>query len=289
MKNWIKTLWEYGVMTLGAVLYAIGIALFLDPNKLAPGGVSGISIILSHFVPIETGTLIFIINIPLVILGYMKLGRKLMWRTFYCLITTSVMIDGISSFFSGQAATNDLLLSSLAGAILVGAGIGLIMKEESTTGGTDIIVRLLRKRFPHIKTGSIFSAMDCVIVAISAIVFRDLVIAMYALIATFATAYVIDRVLYGEDEAKMLYIISDHSQPIAERMMKEMEIGVTYIQGKGAYSGKDKEVILVVMRKTLAPKAEEIVKEVDPAAFMIVTSANEIYGEGYKNIFSEKL
>lgn len=288
MKKCVKLLWEYGVMTVGAVLYAMGIALFLDPNHLAPGGVSGISIILSNFIPLETGTLIFIINIPLVILGYMKLGRKLMWRTFYCLVITSVMIDGLNSLY-GQTVTDDLLISALAGASLVGIGIGLIMKEEGTTGGTDIIVRLLRKRFPHIKTSALFSGLDCVIVAVSAIVFKDIVIALYALIAVVACAYVLDKVLYGTDEAKLLYIISDHSQPIAERMMKEMDVGVTFIQGRGAYSGKDKEVIMVVMRKALSPKAEEIVKEVDPTAFMIVTSANEIYGEGYKNIFSEKL
>lgn len=288
MKKCVKLLWEYGVMTVGAVLYAMGIALFLDPNHLAPGGVSGISIILSNFIPLETGTLIFIINIPLVILGYMKLGCKLMWRTFYCLVITSVMIDGLNSLY-GQTVTDDLLISALAGASLVGIGIGLIMKEEGTTGGTDIIVRLLRKRFPHIKTSALFSGLDCVIVAVSAIVFKDIVIALYALIAVVACAYVLDKVLYGTDEAKLLYIISDHSQPIAERMMKEMDVGVTFIQGRGAYSGKDKEVIMVVMRKALSPKAEEIVKEVDPTAFMIVTSANEIYGEGYKNIFSEKL
>ena len=102
-------------------------------------------------------------------------------------------------------------------------------------------------------------------------------------------AYVLDKVLYGTDEAKLLYIISDYSQPITERLLKELEVGVTFIQGKGAYSGKEKEVIMVAMRKTLAPKVEEIVKEVDPTAFMIITSASEIYGEGYKDIFSEKL
>ena len=288
MKNCVKILWEYGVMTVGAIAYAMGIALFLDPNNLAPGGVSGISIILSNFMPLETGTIIFVLNIPLVLISYWKLGHKLMLRTFYCLIITSTIIDAINALY-GQAVTGDRLIAALAGASLVGIGIGLIMKQEGTTGGTDIIVRLLRKRFPHIRTGALFSSIDCIIVAISAVVFKDVEIALYALIAVVASAFVLDKVLYGTDEAKMLYIISDHSKPIAERMMTELDVGVTYIQGKGAYSGKDKEVIMVVMRKMLSPKAEEIVKEVDPTAFMIITSASEIYGEGYKNIFSEKL
>ena len=288
MKNCVKLIFEYGVMTVGTVLYAMGITLFLDPNHLAPGGVTGIGIILSQFLPLETGTIIFMINVPLIILGYLKLGRKLIFRTFYCVTLTSTIIDAVNALY-GKAITEDLLISAIAGCSLVGIGIGLIMKQNSTTGGSDIVVRLLRKKFPHIKTGAMFSAIDCVIVAISAVVFKDIVIALYALIAVAVCAFVLDKVLYGTDEAKLLYIISDMSQPITERLLKDLEVGVTFIQGKGAYSGKEKEVIMVAMRKALAPKAEHIVREVDPTAFIIITSASEIYGEGHKNIFSEKL
>lgn len=288
MKERTKRIYEYGVLTVSSVLYAMGIALFLDPNHLAPGGVTGIGIILGQFLPLETGTIIFMINVPLIILGYLKLGRKLIVRTFYCVALTSVLIDAINAVY-GCAVTDDLLISAIAGSGLVGIGIGMIMKHEATTGGSDIIVRLLRKRFPHIKTNVLFSSMDCVIVAISAFVFKDIVIAMYALIAVVVCSTIMDKVLYGMDEAKMLYIISDHSAQIADRLLNELDVGATFVQGKGAYSGRDKEVIMAVMRKALAPKAEEIVREADPAAFMIVTSANEIYGEGYKNFFSEKL
>ena len=287
MKHCVKRIFEYGIMTVGAVLYAMGITLFLDPNHLAPGGVTGIGIILSQFLPVETGTIIFMINMPLIILGYLKLGRKLIFRTFYCVTLTSTIIDAVNALY-GKAVTDDLLISAIAGCSLVGIGIGLIMKQSSTTGGSDIVVRLLRKKFPHIKTGALFSAIDCVIVAMSAVVFKDIVLALYALIAVAVCAYVLDKVLYGTDEAKLLYIISDMSRPITERLLKDLEVGVTFIQGKGAYSGRDKEVIMVAMRKALAPKAEQIVREVDPTAFIIITSASEIYGEGHKNIFSEK-
>lgn len=288
MKQTIKLFREYGIMIFGTIIYAIGIAMFLEPNHLAPGGVTGISIILNSFIPLETGTLIFVINIPLIILGYLKLGRKLVWRTFFCVALTSAVVDVIGNYY-GQAVTDDLLISAITGAGMVGLGIGLIMKQQGTTGGSDIIVRLIRKRFPHIKTGKIFSVLDCAIVAVSAVVFRDIVIALYALIAVASSAFVLDRVLYGTDEAMLTYIISDHSQAIADRLLKDLEVGVTFIQGKGAYSGRQKDVILVVMRKPVGPKAEEIIKEVDPTAFMIVSSAHEIYGQGYKNIFSEKL
>ena len=288
MKHCVKLVYEYGIMTVGAVIYAMGIALFLDPNHLAPGGLTGIAIILNQFLPLETGTIIFIFNVPLIILGYLKLGRTLIFRTFYCVVVTTTLIDRISEAYGG-AITNDLIISAIAGCGMVGVGIGLIMKQGSTTGGSDIIVRLLRKKFPHIKTSALFSVFDYTVVAISAIVFKDIVLALYALIAVTVSAYVLDKVLYGTDEAKLLYIISDQSQPITEKLLKDLEVGVTFIQGKGAYSGKEKDVIMVAMRKALAPKAEEIVKEVDPTAFMIITSASEVYGQGHKNIFSEKL
>lgn len=288
MKHCVKLVYEYGIMTVGAVIYAMGIALFLDPNHLAPGGLTGIAIILNQFLPLETGTIIFLFNVPLIILGYLKLGRTLIFRTLYCVVVTTTLIDSINSVY-GRAITDDLIISAIAGCGMVGIGIGLIMKQGSTTGGSDIIVRLLRKKFPHIKTSALFSVFDYTVVAISAIVFKDIVLALYALIAVTVSAYVLDKVLYGTDEAKLLYIISDRSQPITEKLLKDLAVGVTFIQGKGAYSGKEKDVIMVAMRKALAPKAEEIVKEVDPTAFMIITSASEVYGQGHKNIFSEKL
>lgn len=288
MKNIGKLIWEYSIMSIGAVLYAIGISMFLDPNNLAPGGVTGIGIILSKFIPLETGTIVFIINIPLIIVGFWKLGHRLIWRTFYCIAITSTLIDTINNVY-GRALTDDKIISAITGAGLVSLGIGLIMKQGGTTGGSDIVVRLLRRRFPHIKTSVLFFCIDCMIVTSSAIAFRDIVVALYALVAVVVGSFTLDKVLYGTDEAKMIYIISDHSKPIADSLLKDLAVGVTFIQGRGAYSGKDKEVIMVVMRKALAPKAEEIIKKVDPQAFMIVTSASEIYGQGYKNIFSEKL
>ncbi|MBQ8816054.1 MAG: YitT family protein [Lachnospiraceae bacterium] len=288
MKNIGKLIWEYSIMSIGAVLYAIGISMFLDPNNLAPGGVTGIGIILSKFIPLETGTIVFIINIPLIIVGFWKLGHRLIWRTFYCIAITSTLIDTINNVY-GRALTDDKIISAITGAGLVSLGIGLIMKQGGTTGGSDIVVRLLRRRFPHIKTSVLFFCIDCMIVTSSAIAFRDIVVALYALVAVVVGSFTLDKVLYGTDEAKMIYIISDHSKPIADSLLKDLAVGVTFIQGRGAYSGKDKEVIMVVMRKALAPKAEEIIKKVDPQAFMIVTNASEIYGQGYKNIFSEKL
>ncbi|MFI3238239.1 MAG: YitT family protein [Lachnospiraceae bacterium] len=278
---------EYGLMVLACLIYAIGISVFLDPNKLAPGGVSGLGIILSRFLPLETGSIVFMFNIPIMIVGFWKLGYKLIWKSFFCMTISSIFIDMIG--LSGLYLTDDLFISAIGGSFCVATGIGIIMLQGGTTGGVDIIVKLLRKKLPHIKTGACFLMIDLSVVLLSAIVFRDFVLAMYALVVVALNAFVLDKVLYGTDGAKMIYIITDYSDNIAKRLMEELNLGVTFLQGKGAYSGKQKDVIFVVMKKLMAPKAEEVIKQEDPNAFMIVSSAHEIYGEGYKNIFGEKL
>ncbi|MBE5892430.1 MAG: YitT family protein [Lachnospiraceae bacterium] len=284
-KTLLKELRSYFMITLGSFLYALSISLFLDPNSLAPGGVSGISIILSSVTGVETGTWVFLINIPIIALGLWKFGFKFIVSTIYCVFVSSAFINIVEPY---GALTTDPLLAAVAGSALLALGIGLVMKAGGTTGGTDIIVKVLRKRFPHMKTGSLFMMIDACIVTASAIVFENIDRALYAGIAVFFTSTILDLVLYGRDGAKMIYIISDCAEKIAKRLLADVDIGVTYVRGEGAYSGKDKKVILCVMRKPLAPKVEEIVKEEDPDAFMIVTNATEIYGQGYKSFFSEK-
>lgn len=278
--------WDYIVITIASVVYAAGISLFVDPNQLAPGGVTGISIILNRVTNVETGTWILIVNIPIILLGAWKFGLKFIVSTIYAIALTSTLTN---MFKPLGALTTDLLLASLVGSALMALGMGWIFKAGGTTGGTDIIVKVLRLKFPHLKTGSLFLLIDAVVVSLGAFVFRDIDRALYAGMVVFVTSFLLDLVLYGRDGAKLIYIISDHAEDIAGRLLEELDIGVTYMQGSGAYSGKKKQVIMCAMRKPLAPKAEEVVKQEDPEAFMIVTSAMEVYGEGYKSYFSEKL
>ncbi len=277
---------KFLLMTIGVVIYAAAISLFLDPNSLAPGGVSGISIILSKITPIETGTLILLFNIPILIAGAWRFGLKFICSTVYCTVLSSVLINILS--YAGTV-TNDRLLAALAGGGLIALGLGLIFKNGATTGGMDIIVKFLRLKYPYMKTGSIFLVADSLVVFLSAFVFKDVDVALYAALVVFVNSFLLDVVLYGRDSAKLIYIISDRSEHIARRLLEELEIGVTYVHAEGAYSGKDKKVIMCVMRKHLSHKAEDIIKEEDPQSFMIVSSATEIFGEGYKNLFGEKL
>ena len=260
-KTPLQMLWDYVMITVASFVYAVSVSLFLDPNSLAPGGITGIAIILNRLFGIETGTWMLLINIPILLIGIWKFGLRFILSTIYCTAMTSLFTNLLTPV---GAVTTDPLLASLTGSALMAVSMGWVFKAGSTTGGTDIIIKLLRLKFPYLKTGALFFLTDVVIVIASAFVFRNI-------------------------EAKLIYIISDHAEKIAGRLLEELDIGVTYVQGSGAYSGKEKSVIMCAMKKNISPKAEEIVKEEDPLAFMIVTSATEIFGEGYKSYFSEKL
>lgn len=277
---------DYGVITVASVIYAVAVSLFLDPNQLAPGGVTGIAIIFNRLTGLETGTWMWLINLPILLLGMWKFGFRFILSTLYCTALTSFLTNLLTPM---GAVTKDPLLASLVGSVLMAIAIGWVFKAGATTGGTDIIIKVLRLRFPHIKTGALFLLTDALIVTASALVFQNLDRALYAGLVVFLTSFVLDLVLYGRDGAKLMFIISDHAEPITRRLLEDLDIGVTYVQGSGAYSGREKNVIMCAVKKQLSPKVEEIVKEEDPLAFMIVASAMEIYGEGYKNIFSEKL
>lgn len=285
-KTWKRRVLDYLMITVASFIYAVAVSLFLDPNSLAPGGVTGIAIILNRLSGLETGTWVLIINIPIIILGMWKFGLHFILSTLYCTAATSFFINLLAAF---GVATEDRFLAAVVGGALMAVGIGLVFKAGATTGGTDIIVKLLRLRFPHLKTGSLFLITDAIIVTASAFVFKDLDVALYAGLVVFVNSVLLDVVLYGRDGAKLIFIISDAHASITKRLLEELDIGVTYISGTGAYSGKEKNVIMCVMKKQISSQVEVIVREEDPAAFMIVTSATEIFGEGYKSIYSEKL
>lgn len=273
-------------MSLGTVLYAAGISLFLDPNSLAPGGVVGISIILNRFLNISTGTLYLMINIPILLLGLKKLGGKFIWKTLYVVVLNTIVTNVFAYL---EPVTREPLLAAIAGSILLGAGIGTVFKSGATTGGMDIIVKILRRKYKHIKTGSLFLMVDVTVVAISGLVFRNFNTAMYALITVVLTGKFIDFILYGGDEAKLVFVVSDLSERISKNIIDNVKTGITLLKGQGAYSNKEKDIIMCVVRKQSAPKVLEIVKREDENAFVIVSSATETFGEGYKDFFEEQL
>lgn len=286
-KKTLKTrIKEYIVITAACFFYGVAISQFLDPNDIAPGGVSGLAMIINRVIHIEVGTLILIINIPILLLGLYKFGIKFLISTIYATVMSSVFTNIMSWY---PPVTSDPLLGAICGCALASFAIGNIFKCGATTGGTDIIVKVLRLKFPHLKTGRLFLVCDLFVVLLSAFVFHETDSALYSAIGVFLMSFVFDMVLYGADGAKLIYIISDHWKEISDRLLEELDVGVTYLEGEGAYSKERKRVIMCVVRKQISPQVEEVVKEEDAGAFMIISSAAEIYGEGYKNICSEKI
>lgn len=290
-KQVVKKIFRYVFITFTAALYAVGIALFLNPNNLAPGGISGIAIILKKMFPglPGVGMLILLINIPILAVGIKKFGIKFILSTMYSLIVSSVLIDILPIVFNVNGVTDNKMLASVIGGATFGLGMGLMFRLDTTTGGLDIIVKIIKQKKPHLKTGQIYFLLDVVILAASAMAFKDVEVALYVAIAIYVSTVVMDRAIYGGDEATLVYIISEKRELIARRMMKEVNVGATMIQAKGAYSNETTEVIMCVMKKQTLVKVRNILKQTDSGAFMIVSSANEVFGQGFKDHFKTEI
>lgn len=281
MKKTGKIIANYLTLTAAAFIYAVAISLFLDPNDIAAGGVTGISILISRFVPIPTGTLVLMFNIPIVALGLWKFGLRFIFSTIYTVVCITLFMNALAPF---GAMTDDLLIAAVLGGALAGTALALAFKAGGTTGGVDIIIKVMRTKWRHIKTNVFFLLLDSFVITASWLVFRDLTVAFYAGVVVVIDSIVMDKWLYGSDEAKLFFIVSSEPAKVKERIMGELSITTTIIPATGAYTNEDKEILMVVTRKQIAPKLEEIVKDEDSGAFMIVASASEIYGEGYKDI-----
>ena len=273
------------MLTIACSIFGIGVALFVDPNDLAPGGFTGLAIMINRLIPVSTGMLYLILNIPVILLGIWKFGWKFTVSTLYSIIAISLFTD---LFHLLTPVTYDPLLGAVFGGALIGVGIGLVMRNGGTTGGADIVIKCLKIRIPHMKTGTLMLMFDAVIIGMSGIVFGNFNAVLYGILSSVATSAAVNFVLYGGDEARLIYIISDKAEEIAEKLLEDVDIGVTYLKGSGAYYNTEKKVIMCVVKKQLAPRVEEVVENDDPGAFMIITNASEIYREGYKSYFADK-
>lgn len=277
MKN--KLIKSSLLILIGSIIYAVSISLFLDPNKIAPGGVSGIAIMAGHYIDIGVGTLTFLINVPILIIGLIKLGKDFFAGTVTSILLSSVLTD---IFAKLPPLTDDKMLAAIFGGITLAVAIGLIFKAGYTTGGTDIIVRLIKLRYKHLKTGLIFFIVDGIISVASGIVFENPDYALFALTALIISSVVLDIVLYGSDEARLVYIITKKEKEVTDYILDKLDIGCTLLDCEGAYSGEKRQTLMCAIKKRDLPQLQEYVLKTDSDSFMIITSANEVYGEGYK-------
>lgn len=270
---------------LGSIVFAIGVTVFTTPNEIAPGGVTGIATVLHSITGLQMGTLTFLLNIPLVLLGLFVLGKKFTISTFRTLFILSVTTNLLESFL--PVYTENTLVASIFGGAAIGIGMGIIFLRGSTTGGTDILGRVLLRHFQHIPLGKILLAIDFIIVAFAGIYYGTLNAALYALISVYVTERAMDSVLYGFNETRIAYVVTERPLDVAKRIMDETDRGITYLNGEGGFQRDKKLVIMCAMPSRQFAKFKRIVLEVDRAAFIMVAPASNVIGEGFKETFDE--
>ena len=271
-------------LVAGSALYAGAVNLFTVPNNIAPGGVTGIATIFNHLFGLPIGTMILIINIPLFLIGAKVMGFRFLGKTAVATVLVSVFIDVSAPFIDRFAYTSDSLLASVYGGVLSGAGLAIIFLRGGTTGGTDILARVIHRYKPHFSMGRLILILDAIIITGAGIAYRSVDSALYAVIVIFASSVVIDRVLFGADAGKAVYVMSKKSEEITKAIMERMGRGVTLLDGHGAYTGQKKTIILCVVRKHETTRLRRLVDEIDPDAFMLISGAGEVLGEGFKSL-----
>lgn len=261
-------------LTLGPFIAAFALEVFLVPNNIIDGGIVGISIILSYLTKLNLGLLIFVINIPFFLLAFSKIGKKFVIQTFYAIGMLSLFLNMFSMY--NHPVSNDLLLSTVFGGIVLGTGVGLVLKNEGSLDGTEIMSLVLSKKFGF-SVGEWIMTFNIFIYGASGLVFgwnR----AMYAVLTYFIAFRVIDVVLEGLNSAKSIRVISDKAHEIGDELLEKLDLGVTYIKGVGAYSGAEKTIIYCVVSRLEMARMKEIIKNIDPSAFISVVDVHEAYG-----------
>ena len=277
LKN--EQLTAYLQIILGSLIGAVAYPLFLVPNHIAPGGLTGIATVLNFLFQWPVGTVSLIMNIPLFILGYKSMGRIFAFRSLFATILFSLLIDIIPL----PALTSDPLLGSLFGGILLGVGLGLIIRGGATTGGTDMIARMVHSRFQHISVGALLTGIDCVVVLLAGI-FIEMEYALYALISIYVAGKMVDIVMMGFTTDKACYVISNQYESIKQQIVTRMDRGVTVLHAEGGYSGEKRPILLCVMSAQEIGMLKALVRTVDENAFVFITEAHEVLGEGFRKL-----
>ncbi|MBQ8001597.1 MAG: YitT family protein [Ruminococcus sp.] len=275
------------IIFAGCVLYALSIVLFISPNNIAPGGVIGISTLINYtfdFLPL--GTMSLILNIPLFIWGFVVLGWKYLSRSVICTGISSVLIDLFNFVIDLgyiRPYTGDGLLVSIFGGLFCGAGLALIFYRGGSTGGTDIVARIMHEKTPHISQGNFMLSVDALVVLVSAFVYGNIENALYAIICIFVMSRTIDTILYGvsRNNGKLLFIVTSKYDEVTDTILRRVDRGVTLLKAEGGFRRDDKRVILCAVRSNQVHLTNQLVHQIDPEAFAIVTTANAIKGRGF--------
>ena len=276
---------EWGSILLGAAVYTVGYSFFFYPNGIVPGGVTGISTIINFLTEFPVGVTSMLLNVPLFAFAWRHFGLRFMLMSLAGTALTYILVDLAAGF--GFAATENILLAATIGAALNGMGLGIIYRTGATTGGSDIIAKVLRQKYPYINFGTIVMGVNLVIFAAYGVIFRRWDAVMYTVIAQFVVTHAVDTVLYGLNTSKVCYLISEKSVELDQAINGVMHRGVTLLHGEGGYTGAPRNVLLCVIKRRQITDLRKLVKAIDPNAFFVVTDAKDVFGNGFGNINEE--
>lgn len=275
---------DLAIILFGSALYALGVHSFVSPNNIAPGGVTGIAVVLTSLLPVKVGTLILAFNIPLIILGFIFLNKSTMIKTLISVAAVTFFTDYLGQYVPTYSAEGgNGIVAALFGGALMGIGLGLNYQREGTTGGTDIVTKIIQRFHPDMKLSVITGALDILVVCFGMLVYKDINVVLFAVVAIFVQSKVIDFIVYGTQESRFLMIFSEHSKEIAKKLLEQGR-GVTLFKAEGAYSGDERQVIATAVHRTAYSKVKRLVRETDPQAFVVMTSAAEVFGQGFTKL-----
>lgn len=287
MNKYRERILYFGKIVVGCAIFGIGFNLFMVPNDMNVGGLSGLSMIVVHLLGFGTvGTVTILINIPLFAIGGMKLGKAFFFGSLLGMVTSSVAIDLFSVLPALQV---EPLLAALYGGVLCGLGLGTVFSSGATTGGSDIIVRLIKRKWAHMPIGTINSGFDLIVVTLTGLAFGDLTKCLYSGVAVFVMGRVIDAVLYRFDYSRVALIVTKEHEKIAKIVGKELHRGATFLYGEGAYAREATKVVLTAVKRQQIAELKRIVAENDPDAFIIVQEAHQVLGDGFTRYSRDEL
>lgn len=287
MKKGMKTLVWLGKIIAGCALFGAGFALFLEPNDINAGGISGLAMIAVHLLGFgSVGTLTMLMNLPLFVIGGIKVGKKFFVGSLVGMAASSILLD---AFTLVPHPATEPLLAALYGGLLCGIGLGIVFSTGASTGGSDIIVRLLKLKYENVPIGTISIVLDAVVIILTGLVFWDVSKALYSGVTIFVSGQVIDAVVYRFDYSKVALIISSEHERIAREIGLKLDRGATYLRGEGSYSGNDVKVILTVVKKQQVAELKRLIMEIDSKAFVVVQEAHQVLGEGFSRYSKDLL
>lgn len=272
---------DYIWITLGAVIYSLSFDWFYVPNEIGFGGITALGMILNRLIPgLPIGTVVLVLNIPIFLLGWKLLGGHTLVSSLFAMAATSILVDLIAAAYTFPPM--DPMLASVFGGLTLGVALGMIFSRGATTGGTDLVARLLKIPFAWLPVGKLLLLVDLSMLLAVAAAFRSLESGMYGGIALYISTVIMDNVLYGLDRSKVAYIVTSNPRPMAAEIDKQLERGTTFLHGEGSFTGQDKLVLMCAFKQRQIVPLKALIHELDPDAFLIVCNAHEVLGQGFR-------